>query len=196
VYNFISDEYFRQNSGLNKENRNSPQIKFIAVGSIKPQKNYEFLIKVLVELKNLGKTNISLDVYGGGALLANYREEVKQLGVNIDFKGEILHLAETYPRYDAFIMASLYEGCSVAIMEAFASRLPALLPDLDVIRETTNSHAVFFNVESVNDCVIKIVDFCNKKYNTAELIENGFLWVKNIAQKSTYINTLSKYYGI
>jgi glycosyltransferase involved in cell wall biosynthesis len=194
LYNFISDRFF-ENGLFQKQNRNDGKIKFIAVGSIKPQKNYSLLINVFAELKKRGKTNIYLDIYGGGELMPKLQKQAKELEINVEFKGEILNLYRFYQEYDAFIMASLFEGYGLSVLEAFASRVPALLSDISVIKEVTNSNGIFFNPESVEDCVEKILNFCDDKYDTTELVQNSFLWAKKVAQKSTYLNKLVQYYN-
>lgn len=194
LYNFIGDKFFN-NDISQRKNRNDGKIKLVAVGTIKPQKNYPFLIDVFAEIKKRGRANIYLDVYGKGEEIPAFQKQIAELGINVDFKGENLKLEEIYPAYDGFIMASLYEGYGLSIIEAFASGLPALLSDIPVIREVTNSNGIFFNPESIDDCVEKILDFSDNRYNTSELVEKEYCWAKKIAQKSNYINTLIQYYN-
>jgi len=194
LHNFINDKFFT-NGIAKKAIRNDGRIKFIAVGTVKPQKNYPFLIEVFSELKKKGKTDISLDVYGKGELISKFRNQVKELAITIDFKGEKLNLDKVYPEYDAFIMASLYEGYGLSILEAFASGLPAFLSDISVIREVTNSNGIFFDPVSVEGCVEKILNFCEGKYNVPELVENSYSWASKTAQKSVHVNTLLEFYN-
>jgi len=194
LYNFIGDKFF-VDCISQKEKRNDDKIKLVAVGTIKPQKNYPFLINVFAELKKRGRANIYLDVYGKGEEIPAFQKQIAELGINVEFKGENLKLEKIYPQYDGFIMASLYEGYGLSIIEAFASGLPAILSDINVIREVTNSNGIFFNPESIEDCVEKILNFCDNKYNTAELVERGYTWAKKIAQKSSYLNKLLQYYN-
>jgi glycosyltransferase involved in cell wall biosynthesis len=194
LYNFISDDFFKHSS-YDKINRKKDELRMIAVGSVKKQKNYPFLLQVFSELKKRGKTNIFLDIYGKGELSKDLNENIIDLGVNVQFKGEVLNLAPVYQQYDAFIMASLYEGCSVAALEAMASGLPLLLSDIEVMREMTNSNAIFFDINSVDDCVMKIINFQEMKYDVQQLIDNGKLWVNKIGRRSVYINTLIEYYN-
>jgi glycosyltransferase involved in cell wall biosynthesis len=194
LYNFIGDRFFK-NGFPAQISRDGDKIKLIAVGTVKPQKNYKLLIEAFAELKRRGRKDIYLDVYGKGEDIPVFQKQVEELGINVAFKGESLNLEEIYPQYDGFIMASLYEGYGLSIIEAFASRLPALLSDISVIREVTNSNGIFFNPESVDDCVEKILNFSDNKYNTHELVEREYSWAKKIAQKSAYIDKLLHYYN-
>lgn len=194
LYNFIGDEFFcdvkpYQTNGVEKE------ISFIAVGSVKAQKNYPFLLNVFSELKKRGKTNIRLDIFGKGELIQSLNNEVKAMGLNVNFKGEVLHLAPVYRKYDAFIMASLFEGFSISTMEAMASGLPLFLSDFEVMREMTGSNAIYFNVDSVDNCVEAIIDFSEKKYDVEQLINKERTWVNQVGRKSVYINNLLEYYN-
>lgn len=194
LYNFISDEFF-DDSLTPTDKTMGDELKLIAVGSVKKQKNYAFLVKVFEKLKEIKKTNIYLDIYGKGELINDLDSEINIEGININFKGEVLHLAPIYRQYDAFIMASLYEGCSVAALEAMASGLPLLLSDIEVMREMSDSNAIFFDLSSVNDCVEKIVALAEKKYDLVQLVHKGKLWVNKIGRKSVYINNLLEYYN-
>ncbi len=194
LYNFISDEFFVKNFFQQKRN-NTGDIKLIAVGSVKKQKNYPFLVEVFTELKRRNKTNISLDIYGKGELINVLKKQISDLKLNVNFKGEILHLTPIYPQYDAFIMASLYEGCSVAALEAMASGLPLLLSDIEVMREMSDSNAIFFDLNSVNNCADKIVSFSEQKYDLQKMVDTGRLWVNKIGRKSAYIDRLLEYYN-
>ncbi|HVT84670.1 MAG TPA: glycosyltransferase [Chitinophagaceae bacterium] len=193
LYNFISEDFFKGAPSEKKSDDND--IKLIAVGTVKKQKNYSFLIKVFTELRKRNKTNIHLDIYGKGNLVDEMLGPISDLKINVNFKGEVLHLWNIYPKYDAFIMASLYEGCSVAALEAMASGLPLLLSDISVMREISNCNAIFFDLNSIDDCADKIIAFSEKKYNTQELVNNGNLWVNKIGRKSVYIKNLWEFYN-
>lgn len=194
LYNFISDDFFydaqpKQTNGI------ETGIRLIAVGSVKAQKNYPFLLKVFAELKKAGKANIYLDIYGKGELAQKLNREASESGLNVNFKGEVLQLAPIYRQYDAFIMASLYEGCSVAAFEAMASGLPLLLSDIEVMKEMSGSNAIFFDLNSVDDCVAKIIAFAEKKYDIEQLVSKGKLWINKVGTKAVYINNLLEYYN-
>lgn len=181
LYNFIDDKYFLNN------HINRGKSKFITVGTIKPQKNYGLLLDVFTELKNIGRADISLDIYGYG----DFSEiEQRSKDINVNYCGLSSELEKVYSEHDALIMASLYEGYGLVVIEAMASGLPVILSDIPVFREISGNNAVFFNPYSVKDCVNKIVSFCD-----GADVPYNYEWAQRIGKKSSYINKLLSYYG-
>ncbi len=75
--NFISDKFFIKKN-REKDFSSVNEIKMVAVGNIKNQKNYCFLLKAF---ENLEEYPISLDIYGQGNA-----EELKKIQTEIDQK--------------------------------------------------------------------------------------------------------------
>ena len=119
----IRDEY-RKSFGLNRER------VFIQVGRISKQKNYEFTLEVFADhLKEYPESR--LFIVGNGELREAIDRRIDELGIsnritileNRDDVNKLLQMA------DYFLMPSLFEGLSVAAVEAQASGIRCLLSD-------------------------------------------------------------------
>lgn len=111
------------------------RIAFLAVGRMKAQKNYRFMLERLAEAPD-----IVLLIAGDGELREpleraaadlRVRDRVRFLG-NVDRAG----VWELLAACDAFIQTSVYEGQSNAILEAMHAGMPIIASDIPMQRET------------------------------------------------------------
>jgi glycosyltransferase involved in cell wall biosynthesis len=111
------------------------RIAFLAVGRMKTQKNYRFLLERLAETPG-----IVLLIAGDGELRETLeraaadlrvRDRVRFLG-NVDRAG----VWELLAACDVFIQTSVYEGQSNAILEAMHAGMPIIASDIPMQRET------------------------------------------------------------
>ncbi len=102
--------------------------KFISVGRLEKQKNFDYLIK------KLDGSDIELDIYGEGSLK---NKLVELNNKNVNFYGSIQNsvLLERYQKYKVFITSTLYEGNPKAIIEAMGSGCVVIAPDIESIKE-------------------------------------------------------------
>lgn len=115
-------------------------LRLICAGSLIPRKGQRFLLEAAAKLKDEG-INVSVSLAGEGetreALLAQAQalgigERVSLLG-NVDHDALLRQYAEG--RYDAFVLPSLHEGISVALIEAMSYGLPAVATNVGGTRE-------------------------------------------------------------
>ena len=116
------------------------QLRVICTGSLIPRKGQKFLLEAVHRLQTQGIC-VQVSFAGNGperdALLA----QAQALGVNeqVTFLGNVDHaeLLDSYSRgrYDAFILPSLHEGISIALIEAMSRGLPAIATDVGGTRE-------------------------------------------------------------
>lgn len=99
------------------------------IGRFAPEKNQEFLLEIIQELK--GSVPLKLLLVGDGA----EKERVKKLTCekNLDheviFTGESHEAAALLQAMDIFLLPSLYEGLGIVALEAQAAGLPCILSD-------------------------------------------------------------------
>jgi len=108
------------------------------VGRIEEQKGHVFLLKAFALLKQRpGKENLRLLIVGDGRLLPQLKETAEHLGImgSCQFPGNILHLGDIYRAIDIFTMPSLWEGLSLAMLEAMAAGLPVVATDVGGARD-------------------------------------------------------------
>jgi glycosyltransferase involved in cell wall biosynthesis len=95
------------------------------VGRLVALKNHRILIGLLPELAR-SFAPLRLVLVGGGVLEAELRRQADELGVadRVVFAGERAGVAELLPAFDVFVLPSLTEGLSIALLEACAAALP------------------------------------------------------------------------
>lgn len=190
IPNPIADCYINKFKSENIKKVN----KFIAVGRITSQKNYEMMISAFAKVKDY-KKDIVLDIYGTGE--KDYIEKIQNiikkynLESSVKLKGRNPYMENVYSKYDVFLMTSNYEGLPNALIEAMASRLVCISTNCktgpkDLIDDTINGFltkvgdeedmvltikkVIDMSPRSLNDMADnarnKIINYCSK--------ENGF----------------------
>lgn len=109
------------------------------VGRVEEQKGHVFLLEAFARLRQAvdRSGNLRLLVVGDGRLLPVLRETAIRLGIAeaCRFPGNIAKLAEVYRAIDVFVMPSLWEGLSLAMLEAMAAGLPMIATDVGGARD-------------------------------------------------------------
>lgn len=127
IYNGIDVSEFKPD--LNRTN-DGDVLRIVCVSRLIERKGIKYLIEAIGKLKD---KNIKLVLVGEG----NQEEELKKLaqdlGISniVDFKGYISHdnIADIYRNSDVFILPSLNEGMSNALLEGMASGLTVIVTD-------------------------------------------------------------------
>ena len=111
------------------------QLRVVCTGSLIPRKGQRFLLGAVHRLQTQG-INVQVSFAGDGperdALLA----QAHALGVaeQMSFLGNVDHaeLLDSYSEghYDVFVLPSLHEGISIALIEAMSRGLPAIATDV------------------------------------------------------------------
>ena len=187
LYNFIDDKYF---SALPKKDYRFEKIKLVAVGNLRWQKNYSFLLKAIAE----HTMDLTLDIYGEGSLRKELQDTIDQQQLPVTLCGVRNDLEKILPQYDAFVMSSFYEGQPVSLLEAAAVGLPAVLADIPVLRETAGSNAVYFDINSTESFRQSINDIRTGRYNLEKMAESLFAKVDGFAHSHQFLKQLDKIY--
>ncbi len=189
--NYISEVFF-QKKIPEKKSDNFNEIKLVAVGNIKKQKNYIYLIKAFQHLKDY---KISIDIYGReNEDFKILKEEVNKYNLPIFFKGPSNKIDEVLPNYDMYVMCSKLEGFGIAVVEGMASGLPLLLSDLPVFHEVTFNNALFFDVTKPMAFVDLIKEIFAGKYNLKKFSLEGIEIAKQNYTKKIYLKKLFDIY--
>lgn len=108
---------------------------YVAVGRLKPQKNYGLLIEAFSEV-----SDGMLVIAGDGPLRAGLETQATGLGLTdrILFLGALDQpdVRRLLRAADVFVQPSLYEGQSNAVLEAMHAGLPIIVSDIPEQRET------------------------------------------------------------
>lgn len=108
------------------------------VGRVEEQKGQAFLLEAFATLRRRPEgDNLKLLLVGDGRLLPQLKETAERLGIAqaCSFPGNIAKLAEVYRAIDIFVMPSLWEGLSLAMLEAMAAGLPIVATEVGGARD-------------------------------------------------------------
>jgi len=189
--NYISADFFQKEIPT-KDLSQLKEIRIVAVGNIKKQKNYIYLVKAFNYLK---KYRISLDIYGiEDEDFNNLNEEIDRYKLPIVFKGPSANINEVLHNYDMYVMCSLYEGFGIAVVEAMALGLPLLLSDIPVLREVTFGNALFFDISNPQSFANLMEEIFEGKYNLNKLSTEGIKIAKENYTKEIYLKNLFTIY--
>lgn len=187
LYNIIDDKFFNLEPPALAS---AGTIKLIAVGNLRWQKNYSYLLEAFKNTPD----NIHLDIYGEGDLRSDFQKEIDKHKLNIKLCGHAENMENVYPRYDAFVMCSLYEGLPLALMEAMSSGLPAFVSDVPVLREAGGEACQYFNLDDSMDFVRLMAMVSEGKIKLREMSVKSRERGKILADKKKYIKEISDLY--
>jgi L-malate glycosyltransferase len=151
LYTFVDIDRFKAVHTAEKTNRSI--FKLVAVGALRLQKNYPYIIDAMSRLKD---KNIELDIYGTGILKEELQEQIDRTGAKVNLEGEVSNIEQLIPQYDLFVMSSTFEGFSLGILEAMAMRMPLLLSDISSFREQCEDNAWYFSLTDPGDAARQI----------------------------------------
>jgi glycosyltransferase involved in cell wall biosynthesis len=141
LHNFLPSEAFEQKNRV----MNRPMLKCVAVGNLKEAKNYLYLLEIIAGVKGL---DISLDIYGEGALRGPLQQKIDIEGLPVTLCSNTQDVLGVIEQYDLFIQASAHEGFGISVIEAMARGIPVLISDIPVFREISGNHAHFFPLDN------------------------------------------------
>lgn len=188
VYNFIEDRFFQPPVA---KDRSSKQLKLVAVGNLRWQKNYPYLLRAFRTVPQ----GVSLDIYGQGSLKDEFQKEIDTYGLPIRLMGVRDDLEKVLPGYDAFVMSSFYEGQPVSLLEAAASHVPAILSDIPVLREVLGNDAIYFTINDDTSFGKVIADIRDGKHDLNELAKGAAATVQHFARRKQYFEKLAAIYA-
>lgn len=143
LYNMIDEKFsLHQPRSFNRSSFN--RLRLVAVGNLRWQKNYEFLLDAFRSLPE----DVELDIYGEGDLRESLQKTIDQYKLPVRLCGHHGQIHQLLPNYDLFVMSSFYEGFSLGLMEAMAMGLPPVLSDLPVLKEAAGDTAFYFSLSS------------------------------------------------
>lgn len=153
IYNGLdlSDDYFLSREDARQElslliNQEIKESDYIigSIGRLAVQKNYDFLIPLWPEIKNI-LPNARLIIIGEGP----EREKLEELIKSSNFAEDILLPGETAQAsrllkgFDLFLLPSIYEGLSISLIEAVFSGVNILASDVGGNSEVIGSENCF-----------------------------------------------------
>lgn len=188
--NFIEDIYFKNPSSKKVREKNC--LKLIAIGNLRDEKNYEYLIEVFKFLKN---KNIYLDIFGFGNA-EKYQQLLDKYGIiNITFKGGASNIYDVIRSYDLFIMASKFEGFGLSVFEAMVSEVPVMLSDIPSLKSIVKDHALYFTLNDPEAVANELIKILNNEIDPQALAEDAKKYAESIVKREIYIHKLLNIYN-
>lgn len=127
-------KYVRKQIGINTD-----AIVGIFCGRVSREKGLEYFVKALISIEEKIDENMSFIIVGDGDYLKEFKEKIEEypkLKENVYFLGTRSDIKTMLSASDYFIMPSLHENHSIALLEAMALNLPAIATDVGGNKET------------------------------------------------------------
>lgn len=176
VYNGIEINGLPSSANCLKE-KNSQKIVG-SVGSCTIAKNQKlFLEMTKIVIEKYKEKNIKFVLIGDGRLRNELENYTKKMGIEkwLVFTGERKDILNLLKSMDIFVMTSLYEGISNAIMEAMLMGLPVIATDVggnsELVIEGTTGHLCPLN--DAQALAEKVLFLLRNKIYSKRLGENG-----------------------
>jgi glycosyltransferase involved in cell wall biosynthesis len=166
-------------------------LRLVAVGNLKPVKNYAYLLDALNELPR----DLQVDIYGEGLERPALERQIATTGVKARLMGIRGDMWSVLQDYDLFAMPSLYEGCPNAAIEAMAVGLPLLLSDIPVMREVSHGNALFFDPRDPRSFADVMRRIRNREVDLQAMADRGVEIVRTNYLKADYLKRLNAIYA-
>jgi glycosyltransferase involved in cell wall biosynthesis len=145
-----------------RERSKDKKFTFIAVGRLRPQKNYpQFLKEVIANLVNEMEFKV-LIVGGEGDDSETVKELIKDsplLAEKVEFLGLRRDIPDLLKSADVFVMPSLWEGFPIALIEAGMASLPIIATPVGNIPSIINEDRGYLStIESFGDTMKLVKD--------------------------------------
>lgn len=186
--NFVPDIYFEL--AIKKVKPAHKEFKLIAIGTLKPLKNFEYLLEVFRHLK---RENISLDIYGGGNK-EPYEAVIKKSGVKVRMMGHVNNLEPVIPLYNLFIMPSKFEGFPLSVFEAMAAGLPLMLSNIAPLKSIVKENALYFELNDAEKVSEQLVAILQNKIDINAMAVKAKAYAEKTVRRDIYIKKLLEIY--
>jgi sugar transferase (PEP-CTERM/EpsH1 system associated) len=161
--------------------KNSNSIVLGSVGRLTPEKDYPTMLQAFKLIHEHNPSTI-LKIIGYGPLEYELRNLAINMGLGekVEFLGQRNDVHDLMKSMDIFIMSSMQEGCSNAILEAFAMKLPVVatrVGDNPILLD--DGRGILVNAKNTIEFAQAIITLIDDDFKKNSLSEKGYNWVKN-----------------
>lgn len=164
IYNGIDVSEFRPDLNRTKDGNG---LRIVCVSRLIERKGIKYLIEAIGKLRD---KDIKLVLVGEG----NQEEELKKLtqdlGISniVDFKGYISHdnIADIYKESDVFVLPSLNEGMSNALLEGMASGLTVIVTNTGGTVELVDGNGIIVPMgdsDAIVEAIRRLMDYPDER---------------------------------
>lgn len=164
--------------------------KILLVGRLAPEKNQALLLQALAKVKRPWHLTIA----GDGPEHPRLQSLVERLGLvpHVTFAGSVKDVSPLLREADLFCLPSFYEGQSLALLEAAASKVPALVSDLPAFREVFDRRSIAIVSSLQEDVWAEAITNTLEQYDAAlERAEHAF----DVVQRSFSLDSMADAYA-
>lgn len=194
IFNGVDIENFRPDSGI------KPEGKFIittGASRLTARKGIRYLIAAMAKLSPR-YPQLLLKIMGEGSEMQNLKSQAEELKLEnkIIFLGRMAR-EETSPYYgeaSVFVLPSLNEGMSNAMLEALATGLPILATDTGGTKELVKDgeNGFIIKMKDAEDLAEKIAAILNNKELRQEMAKKS----REIAKQMSWEKVAEQYYDL
>jgi glycosyltransferase involved in cell wall biosynthesis len=207
IYSGLDQRFFEQSEisatkVIGKYDITKKYILFL--GTLEPSKNIARLLEAFAKFKtaqkkkNAGKFEYQLVLAGKrGWLSQEYLQIIRDLSLTKDvvFTGYVIgdELVPLFAGAEFFVMPSLYEGFGMTVLEAFATKTPAILANVASLPEIAGDAALFVNPLDTAELANALEKFATDPTLRASYIEKGLEQARKFDWEKTAKETLEIY---
>lgn len=194
IYNGIDIEKFKPTGNI----KNTKEFIIMPGASrITGRKGLNYLVEAISKLVPK-YPNVKLKIVGDGNERENLEKQVRDLEIEnkVEFMGQVLHkkVLEFYQEASVFVLPSLNEGMSNAMLEALACGLPIISTQTggadELVRDGENGYIIKF--KDSNDIVEKL----EKLMNDPDLLQKMGEASRRRAQNLSWENVAKEYFEL
>lgn len=196
INNSIDGSKYRFNAKSRNEIRsklkvNDDTILLGQVGRLSAEKNVEFSLNIVYQLKKKSK-NVKLVIAGTGELEKVLKRKSTQLGIEryVIFLGQCNEVGKLYSALDILLMPSIYEGIPMTAIEGQASGLNVLLSkNIDPFTNIGLGRFLGIKSNKIDTWETEILKMnldCNKRISANKLLVEHHYDIKNTVTKWQY----------
>jgi len=173
--------------------RGNAEFDLIAVGRLVDVKRYDRLLNIIAELRK-HRPAIRCGIVGDGPLSDELKEHAAALGINnnVTFLGKRTDVDTLLSQARAYILTSENEGLSIAMMEAMAAGLPAIVPNIGELGEllVDGETGVYIDATAPSEAAEKIYNLLGSTEACAAM---GFAAVERVREFAAVTNVATKW---
>lgn len=183
--NFIDDSFFEHPAKIYTGTA-ARELRIIAIGNFREQKNYGYLLDMFKELKQYP---VQLDIYGGGDT-EKYQQDIHENGLKITLKGPTKNINAIISNYDLFIMPSTNEGFPLSVFEAMAAGVPLMLSNIEPLQAIVKEHAVYFELNNAPKAAAQIIEVLLHTIDIDAMAVRAKAYAELTVRRSIYMKNL------
>lgn len=197
IYNFMNTIHVEEEYSITSK-------KLITVGRFHPQKGYDYLSKVAIQVLST-YSDWEWDIYGDGdeKIKQELKVALKEAGVlsQVHFKGNVKGTENIYPGHGIYVMTSRFEGLPLVLLEAKQYGLPIVSFNCptgpsEIVLDGENGYLVEnYNVEQMSQLINQLIenDEIRVKFSQNSMLDTDKFSKEKIIQQ--WIDLIEKMTG-